>query len=198
MYDTWSIEREWKELLEYSQQIFSGWNIKTMLGALIALIVSCVHFYATFFGADVKLVVMLIIAMFLDLLLGILQAKRTGWFSWTKLRKSTPKYVLYSFYLLLIGAASLTIQLAVYPPLGIGIINLVIGYFVAMELVSIAKNFERYTGEPLPYPIHEIIHGVYKKMNRHVDETLDTLNGKDDKSEVVKSLYQEESHDDKD
>lgn len=172
MHDTWTIQRELRHFMAYNQQIFTGWDIKATLALAFAYFGGALDLYTSAFGANKALVWLLLVAMIADFIFGLAQAIKTGWFMPSKLYKAVLKFVLYGLYLMLIGGFCMALQLSV--GFGSELLNLFIGYLAATELISVAKNLER-MGAPLPYPMSDIIHGVYRKMGRQMDKAVKEL-----------------------
>lgn len=175
--ETWTFERELQTLLDYTQQIFSGWSIKAIFALIFASATGLLTYYSDTFNVDSRLVWLLVIAMITDTFLGTVQAMVTGWFDARRLRKIVPKFVTYGIFLIVAGCLCLGIQLAI-GMIGNELLAIFIGYFAATEWISVCKNLER-MGVKLPYPLPELISAVYKRMHREVDCGIKKLEGDD-------------------
>ena len=150
--------------MHYTQALGAFWPVKASLAAV-----------ATWLSTEPALLYWLVALWAADLCFGLWEAFKRSKFSCRVLKRGALKIPAYCLYVVLVAAVDSCIELAFHTELPI--LEAFIAYLVAQESVSVMGHMIR-LGFPVPSMVRRILLHGKKKIEKQVDEILETGNQK--------------------
>ena len=160
----------------FAKKLFWGACIMALSGAIsthTAAVTDALEQFATYFGGDAKLLLMLLLLMLIDLLVGFAKPLcRKEALSWSILQRGALKWPLYAFLLLLVGILDVMADGAI-PFWDLPLLNLFTAYLGITEFFSICKNLEA-LGVRVPSLLLMLAKGFRRRIEKAIEKELPT------------------------
>lgn len=127
-----------QELSSYIAQLIESWQGKFMLSTLLTAVAWLIEQFGTAFGADSFLTILLFVVIWIELLLGLVLAIKSGRFDCQTMAQGVLKLPLYCLYLFLIASIAVSIEHSVN--ISLPLLNLFISYLIASEVFIIIRQ----------------------------------------------------------
>lgn len=172
LFTTWyeTQYKGFKMMLEKTQEFFSFWWLKAIVGTCFAFVTSIANWFVGELNVNVLLFYLLCILFIVDFILGWIASCKDKKYTIPKFELILFKFLRYTYYIVLITIASLIIKWGI----GYGfaeIFNGFIGFMAATELASITRHSDT-LGIPIHPVIRSIIYAMPNRFKKHVEENV--------------------------
>lgn len=154
----------WEGLAYYTQSLAAFWAEKVCLSGLVTAFVALC-------GGDAVLLWCMLALWLVDFALGLSVALKRGRFRCRRLACGVLKIPAYCLYLLLVGVVNLALTRSI--GVDVPLLNGFVAYLIVTDAVSVTKNMQL-LGLPIPPPLRRIIVKSKEKIEKTVDEALDS------------------------